>query len=134
MALKVPNVGELELLDEILREDDFELHLYKNDYTPVDDSELADFTEADFEGYASEALTNWVAAVTDANGRAFTHADSLTFTKGTGGVSNTVYGYYVVNASNSELVWAERFLAGIVMDTDGKTFTILPIFTLRSEF
>lgn len=135
MSLKVPDVGEATILDHLLGAygDDLEVRLYQNDYTPVDGSVLGSFTQADFEGYAGQNAESWTGAVM-ASGRARSTADQITWTKGTGGTGNSIYGYYVVDADEN-LLWAERDpSAPVNMTSDGNIYRLTPAFTLKTEF
>ncbi|MFN4259769.1 MAG: hypothetical protein ACK4RK_10760 [Gemmataceae bacterium] len=136
MTLKVPDDSELILLD-VLRGNwgDLTLRLYQNDHTPSDDDTVADYAEADFSGYDAIPLleANWSVATTEA-GKAMTSYEEQTFEHDGGAVSNSIYGYYVVNAAD-ELLWAERAAgAPLNMAAGGSQIKITPKFTLASEF
>jgi len=133
MSLKVPNVGELVLLDKLLAADDYTLHLYKNNYTPVDGSVIGDFTEADFSGYSGgEDITGWSAAVIVA-GRAESTGDPIDQTHNGGATGNTIYGFYVVD-SGGNLCWAERDPNPFVINANGQIYRVEPKFTGVTEF
>lgn len=83
------------------------LHLFKNNITPGKAHVLADFTEADFDGYAPQTISNWVATVVSGH-IAITTPDPNTFTSTGGATPNDVYGYYVTDSFNAVLWWAER--------------------------
>ena len=98
MPLKVPDEGELELMDAI--RDRFQqqasscvLHLYKNNITPADSSVLASFTEATFAGYATFLLDAW-GAVQTVGGKAVMVHDPCVF-EATASDAQIIYGYYV---------------------------------------
>lgn len=110
MALVVPNVGEAIMLENIVNKTTAEnlvLKLYTNDYTPVEGSTDTDFTVASGNGYADKTLTgaSWNAAT--AGDPSFITYAKQTFTF-TGALGN-VYGYYMVQATSGDLVYAERF-------------------------
>jgi hypothetical protein len=109
MAIVVPDVGEVTLLENIKTSysNSFHLHLYKNNFTPVEASVLGDFTEADFSGYATQAF-GFTTALTVA-GISYIVGSPLMWQQNGGGTSNTIYGYYVTDNSNTILLWAERF-------------------------
>lgn len=137
MALVIPDVGEIELLDKMLKDalsvdEDYTMKLYKNDYTPIGSSTAVDFTEADFTNYTAATLTraNWGAATTVNNKAQSTYSAQQSWTCGTGG--NTIYGYYIVGATSGVLLWAERFSAARIL-SDGDILNLTPIFTLASE-
>ena len=109
MALLVPDVGEVLLLsyalDKVVPGNVF-LRLYTNDYTPVEGSVYASFTEATAAGYAEIELegNDWTIA-TDTGVTTATFAQqTFTFT-----AASTNYGYWVVNNAKNQVLWAERF-------------------------
>ena len=138
LALVVPTVGQLAQAGDYQaawNTNNLKLHLYSNNYTPVAGSLLANFTEATFSGYAAQTITAWQSPIT-VSGRAQLTASALyTFTKSTGAVGNNIYGYYVTDSTGTTLKWAERDAAApIDMNTAGKKYTILPTYTVKSEF
>ena len=135
MSLKVPNGGELKLMDAIrtyLNSNAY-LKLFKNDKAPGDTDTTAGYTEADFPGYAGIQLASWSAAVTNADGKGELNETARTFTMTGSSPTNTIYGYYVTDGSNN-LLWAERAAAPYAMDANGKTYTVVPKLTGRTEF
>jgi len=135
MALVVPNVGELKLLDAATGKvavENLTLKLYKNNYIPIAASVAGDFTEADFTDYVAKTLTtsSWGAATTVSSKASATYGSTQTWTCGASG--NTIYGYYIVGASSGTLYWAELFAsARILASTD--TLNLTPVITLSSE-
>lgn len=116
-----------------IQEDEIEfyLRLFKNDVTPDIDTEIGDLTEADFQGYAevegSIASVTWD-ALEECSIAAF---DAHTWTKGAGGTSNTIYGWYVVEAnrdggSGKKLFLICRFGAPVLMESTGSIISIEP--------
>ena len=109
MALLVPDVGEVLLLEYALNKTaatDVKLRLYTNNYTPVEGSVVANFTEANAAGYAAIALTgaSWTIA-SDAGVTTAEYAEqTFTFT-----AASTDYGYYVTNSAGTQVLWAEKF-------------------------
>jgi len=89
----------------------FHVHLFKNDYTPVDATVIGDLVEADFTGYARQdfdpvdfAAPTWTPHVAQILLSVF-----LTFTaSGALSTPQTTYGYYVQD-EDGELVWVERW-------------------------
>ena len=109
MALLVPDVGEVLLLEYALNKTEpteVKLKLFKNDYTPVEGSVVADFTESDGAGYAAIVLAgaNWTIATSV--GVTTAEYAQQTFTL-TGAITH--YGYYITNNNGSQVLWAERF-------------------------
>ncbi len=109
MALVVPDVGEVLLLSYALNKvppNDFKLKLFTNDYTPVEESVVADFTECVAAGYAAITLTGTDWTIETATGVTTAEQPQKTFTL-TG--ASIDYGYYITNNDGSQVLWAERF-------------------------
>lgn len=109
MTLVVPDVGEVLLLGYMLNKvepTEVKLHLYTNDYTPVEGSVVGDFTEAVAAGYAAIELAgaSWTIATDTGVTTASYAQQTFTFT-----AASTNYGYYVTNNDGSQVLWAERF-------------------------
>ena len=109
MALLVPDEGEVYLMSYMLNKvasADVKLCLFTNDYTPVEGSVYASFTEAVAAGYARITLTgaSWTIA-TDTGVTTATYAQQ-TFTLT---AASTNYGYFVINNAGDKVLWAERF-------------------------
>lgn len=84
------------------------LRLFVNDITPDRDTELADFTEASWTGYASVNLNLGDFVSSGFIGHvAFLATDPITFLN-TGATPETCYGYYV-EGSTSDVMIAARF-------------------------
>jgi len=135
MALVVPDVGEVILLDNINSSLDmsaFECRLYQNNYTPVQGSVLGDFTVATFSGYAADWTTFGAASIVSNKAKIVASAP-VSFVHNGGGTSNTIYGYYIVDLASSQVVWAEKFSASQLMANNGDTLNIPLQLTLNSE-
>jgi len=136
MPLVIANVGELELLDKMLKDaltvdENYTLKLFTNNVTPDQASIASTFTEATFTGYSAKALTRtaWSAATTVSN-KAQSSYSQQSWTCGATG--DTIYGYYVIAATSTVLLWAEKFDSPrIVANTD--VFNVTPVFTFNSE-
>lgn len=107
MALNFPDVGENLALEAITGKTNataLTVKLYQNNITPSDSDTAATYTVANFTGYADAALTaaTWGAA----SAGTITYGAQLTFTC-SGASSNSIYGYYVVNAGGT-LLYSER--------------------------
>jgi hypothetical protein len=107
MNLFVPSASQQTMLERILGQD-LLLKLYTNDKTPALGDLAADYTEMVGLGYAAKTLTvgNW-SYILGAPTKAIYPQQIWTFQAG-GPIK--VYGYYVVQASDGKLLWAERFL------------------------
>lgn len=73
------------------------LKLFQNDFTPTKGAVPADFTEADFTGYAAVAIT-W-AAVTRKNLAAVIKSQLVSFIATGSAITNVIFGWYVTNAA-----------------------------------
>lgn len=136
MALKVPRPASLLALDALKTAwlMGASLRLFKNNITPGDADVAATYTEANFTGYAPITLNSWGAAFLNAGNKAESDEINRVFTQTGVGVVSDVYGYYVLTAGGL-LMFAERNPGGlVVMDTAGKTYSVLPRFTGISEF
>jgi hypothetical protein len=133
--MKIPNCGEIHLLDKMLKSEDRLLHLYKNDYTPTDaDLEnCSQYTECAFTGYAAKTLTgaNWATPTTNASGKAESTYAEQSWTV-TAANSESYYGYYVTT-TDSKLLWAERFSDAPCTLTDGNIEKVTVTYTGTSE-
>ncbi len=140
MPLKIPDVGEIEILKQILGQaggvplEGLTIRLYQNDVTPSDTDTLATFTECNFSGYVEQSLLNWSPPAT-VNDKAESQADAVSYTHDGGPTSNQVYGYFVTDSAKTILYYAERDPAAPrSMAGAGDKITIAPKFTLSTEF
>ena len=118
MALLVPNVGEVVLLTDLLHggntRENWTLRLYKTDVTPAEGDVAGSYTVADFTGYVGKTLTRTVnpgttwETPTTSSGTTFSTYAQQSWTHG-GGAAQTVYGYYLVGATSTTLILAEKF-------------------------
>jgi len=89
----------------------FVCRLFKNDYHPVPGAVEGDYDECDFNGYAAQDVdANSFGAPTVTDNIATTlSSDEVIFAADSAGfVSQTVYGYYLINAA-ADYVWGYRF-------------------------
>ena len=132
MALVITNNGELVALKAMLNNtagQSVYLRLYENDYTPVEASVTADFTEATFTGYAQKTLagSDWT-FTSGAPGDATAAVQN--FVSSAGSQDEYVYGYYYVQVTSGLCLAAERFTDGpyhIVNNSD--TVAVTPKIT-----
>jgi hypothetical protein len=115
MALVTTNLGELQLLDKMLKaaltvDEDYVLHLFKTNVTPDANSAPGSFVEADFTTYVAKTLTraNWNSSVTVA-GKAQSSYSSAPLSWTCGASGNTIYGYWISGATSGVCLWAESF-------------------------
>lgn len=129
MALVVPDFSELLILQYIvnmLAPSNPVLHLYKNNYTPVESSTVINFVENNETGYVPVTLVASSWTTTSLSGVSTAVYSAQTFVFGT---AATIYGYYVTNISNS-LLWAEQFSSSsFVLPSGGGSVAISPRLT-----
>jgi hypothetical protein len=135
MALLVPDVGEVELLKRLLypaSAENWTLKLYKTNVTPAESDTAASYTVADFTGYSDKTITNtqsgstWAVPTTSSGTTSSTYGTTLTWSPTT---SQTVYGYYVVGATSTVLLFAELFASSKSL-SNGDTFNLTLKFQL----
>lgn len=113
MTLLVPNTGEeiaLEYLTgKVTTVRDLIYKLFATNVTPAETDTAGSYTEAAGGGYADKTLTgaNWTITPGAPTEAAYAQ-QTWTFT-GTLTTNPTVYGYYVVRATDADLVLAEAF-------------------------
>lgn len=134
MTLIVVDQAEEHFLDLILAVN-YTLHLFKNDVTngltatQIDALTEAAFTEADFAGYSSKALTGGSWTTTAGNPCVGTYAEQ-TFTRSSTGTVQTLYGYYVTRTSDGALEWFEYFSPSFDLEFINEFITVTPRVTL----
>ena len=112
----IPDVGKIFWLKRALYSsaaaEDLTLKLYSNNYTPIDASDVGDFTEASFTGYTSRTLTSsqsgstWAEPLTTGGVGYSTYQTTQTWTATS---DETIYGWYLVGATSGTLAMAEKF-------------------------
>jgi hypothetical protein len=144
MAFVYSNEGEKLLLEAAVGKvaaGALKLKLFRNDVTPGHADTTATFTEANFTGYSAATLAtaSWNAATAGtgtgtalANKAAIDYAQQ-TFTMGTPGTTNTIYGYYITNNAETVLLGAERFSTAKSMAVNGDAIKITPKLTTGTE-
>ena len=109
MPLLVPDVGENLILAMIVNKtapQDLVLKLYSSNTTPAETDTAGTYTEATFSGYSAITLTG--ATWGSPGAGSITYGSQQTFTHNGGGVSNSIYGYFVVQSVSGTLLYAER--------------------------
>lgn len=109
------------------------VRLYRTDQAVFPLSELGDFGQAAFPGYADAEVTGlWSAPVVDAIGRAFSAVYNVTWTRGAGGVPETIYGWLLYQNPDPSgvLVTGTRLTIPRAVDTAGATVIESIIFYL----
>lgn len=98
--------------------------LFVNNIAPSFTSTLATFIECSNAGYAAQALTaaNWAGSTT--GGFANYSYPTLDFTFTVDAGPQTVYGYFLENTTNGELLWAGRLASPFVIPSGGGTLSL----------
>lgn len=127
-----PNVGEVDNLQKYLNEA-LTVKLYSNDLTPALGDTNASFTEVSGGGYSAVPLTfaTWTivgGTPTLAEYGSFVDFNFSGVTSGPG----TIYGYYVVNASDV-VKWAQRFAVVPFVPIDGSLVRLLLRYSLQNQ-
>lgn len=144
MAFVISNSGEKLLLDAAVGKvaaGNFKLKLFQNNVTPSQTDTTATYTVATFTGYTTITLTtsSWNAGVAGTGtGTALANKASIdyaqqTFTMGTPGTTNTIYGYYITDSAETTLLGAEVFTSPKSMNVSGDAIKITPKLTLGTE-
>lgn len=128
MSLVQTDVGDLHIIDVLVARwngtPKLKVHLYRNNYTPVESSLAANFTEANYEGYASQNVTGWTDATLVSN-RGQTTADPNVFVHSAGSTSNEIYGYWIEDPADAgSVLWAEKFLSPITLAAAGDALAL----------
>lgn len=100
-----------------------QLRLFQNNITPSKTSVLADFTIANFTGYASFSPLTW-GAVTVAANIASKTASAVVFSFGLGITVNTIFGWYLVDSSAGKVLAANRLAVPKLMAVFGDTISV----------
>lgn len=103
------------------------IHLIKANFSPSQQSQIADFTEADYTGYAAQAASSWLNAAYIGNGKYESLSSAvLAFAPTAATVLDTIYGYWLAD-NNGLLVSVCKFLTPIVQTFSPLvTINILP--------
>lgn len=104
--------------------------LYTNSVVLSPDTELADFTEATFEGYAASAAMDWNTAYNEADGTASASADTLVFSCNAETEGESILGYYITNTAGDALLYAVEFDEAVPVNQIGDAVIVYPKVTL----
>jgi hypothetical protein len=134
MTLRIPNVGEGNMLEMIVNKtapENLVLKLFTSNTTPADTDTASTYTEASFTGYTAKTLTGSSWTVTTGAPSEASYAQQ-TFASTANQTAASVYGYYVIQTTSTELMWAERFTDGpYTVTNDGDEIRITPKITLQ---
>jgi microcystin-dependent protein len=136
-SLVVVNQGEEAWADLILAVN-YTLRLYKNDVTAgltpdqIDALTQAAFTEADFPGYASSAITGGTWTTTQGNPTTGTNTERQ-FTRSSTGSAQLIRGYYLTRTSDGALQAFEHFDAPISVEFINDRIDVTPRITFEDS-
>lgn len=136
MPLKVPDEGERKIMN-ILRDQwdagapPIFIRLYENNHVPADNDTVDSYVECKSPGYQQKPLDQWGAAAT-VGGKAVLEHPQVTWTF-TGAGVQPLHGYYVTDAVNEILYWAEKFEQPVNV-INGLQQNIVPKFSGSTEF
>lgn len=99
--------------------------LYKNDVTPAPTDTLAAYTPCDYDGATLLAVSWDSDPFVETSGTVAMYGDTLIFQPNGATTPNSAYGYYVIDGTTAELLYAQRF-AGAPLSIGG-TLTALPV-------
>lgn len=129
MALFIPDAAQILILEYILNQN-CRLKLFANNHTPAVGDTLASLTEVTGGGYAEIVLpfADWAITAGPPAVALFDALQDFNFTGATGGTGN-VYGYYITNAAEDELIWEQRFATTPFTPQNGALIRIRPRIT-----
>lgn len=110
-------------------------HLFKNNIIPTINTALTDFVEADFVGYShQDGILSWGKIPDPAQGgyRIYNPSNSI-FTAGALTGSQTVYGWYITNHTNTVLAGWGVFDTPVTFTTNGQGIVVEPNFYLSLQ-
>ncbi len=139
MALLVPDVGEVAMLNSILSKadavlDPLLLKLFSNNRTPLIGDDAGDYNEVSGGGYADVELDSADWLVSEGTPSVAVYSDFVNFPfTGVPSAPSTVYGYYIVD-SNNVLLIVERFPDDDVPfePVNGSLIKVKPRLTMKS--
>lgn len=135
MALVFSKDGDKKLLQYVSDEaNHYTVKLFQNDVTPNVDSVEADFTEADFDGYALQAAF-FSPPFINGNDKGQVTAAMLLWIATGDSTPNDIYGVYVTQGDMAAgtIVYAERFPAPVSVVNIGDFVAYQPSITCVTE-
>jgi len=144
VAMLIPNEGEIQLLTDLLAGGTLEnwtLKLYSSNTTPAETDTAATYTEATFTGYSAKTLTRtlsgstWSTPATNSTNTVNSEAADAKSSYGASAQSwsatsaQTIYGYFIVGATSTKLIAAEKFGSSIGL-VNPSTLTLQPVMQL----
>lgn len=126
MSGMVPGPGLVHLLGRVLLPT-LTVRLYQNDITPNANNVLGDFVAATFPGYTDQVIQPGMSApIVNPGGQAFSQSAVLSWVRGAGVGTQTIYGYVVftTDGSGNTIFGAERFATPRTLSLPGESLTL----------
>lgn len=132
MTLLVQNNGEIVALsyltNKVTTTRDLIYKLFSNNITPAETDTAGTYTEVTGGGYASKTLAGASWTVTGGNPTTAAFAAQTWTFSGTIGGSGSVFGYFVIRATDVDIVLSETF-ASFTPATSGDNIVLTPQIT-----
>jgi len=135
VSVIVLNQGESAILQNGVTGVAYDLRLYKNDVksgrTPAEIDALteADFTQANFTGYAAAAIATGAWSILAGNPTKATNVEK-TFTSSANQTAQSIWGYYVTRTSDAKAIWFEQFPGPVLIEFINDAIKATPAITL----
>src|SRR6185436_3884228 len=128
LAAEAPEDGDAGVLNGC------KMHLFKSDLELSADTDKAtlDAAKANFTDYAVSDEVVWGGALTDDDGHHSLTGSGKQFTAGDGATSNLIYGGYLVDSADAELICSFKFDAPVEVNEAGDGLIVIPIFPLSA--
>jgi len=124
-------LGVLKNVTLIPQVDTPNLHLFKNDIVPNQDTAVGDFVEADFDGYAASAYDagDWNIGIDPVSGLIIYEpkpggAVTQWEVSGETNIPQTIYGAYLTNAADTKVVMSRRFSTPITLTSPATSLVV----------
>lgn len=110
------------------------VHLFQNNYSPVYNSVLANFVDASFPGYHIRSIAIWIVTPL-AVGVQIQAQNPVVFTQSASAPLQLVYGFYIKDNVSNKLLMAYRDPNGpYPFENAGDNLSIQPTFTCLSQY
>lgn len=111
--------------------EDLVLRLFQNNKTPADGDTESNYTEATFTGYGSKSLSGSSWTITPGAPTTLTYAEQE-FASTADQSSQSIYGYYITQASSGKLLCVWRFADGpYVVSKNGDKIKVTPNISIK---
>ena len=138
MSAVFPQEGQVASINRLLGvsgalSQTWSLRLYSNDRTPAKTDVYANYTQVTGGGYGAHDIVMADFTVTPGNPSQALYDDFVNFSfSGATDSPGTIYGYYIVDATNNILICAERFTVAPFTPSAGSLVRVRPIVKLGS--